>query len=89
MDATLQDLVDKVSDQTGKIASMTTFVAGLEQAVKDALAGEHLSPESQTKLNQLFSQITDNTQAIADAIDSDPNTPAPAGTPPAGDGTPP
>ena len=75
MDATLNDLVGKVQEQTGTVNSMKAFIAGLEQQIKDALSGERLSPEAQTKVNQIFSQLTQNTQEVADAIDSDPNTP--------------
>lgn len=77
--ATLDDLVDKVSEQSGTIDSMTTFVAGLEQQIKDALAGVTLPPAAQAKVDALLNGLTSNTQKIADAIDNDPNTPAAPG----------
>lgn len=74
--ATLDDLVQKVSEQSGTIASLQTFVSGLEQQIADALAGVTLPPAVQDKVDQVFAQLGSNTQAIADAIDNDPNTPA-------------
>lgn len=77
--ATLDDLVQKVSDQSGTIDSMSTFISGLEQQIKDALAGVTLPPAAQAKVDAVFDQLGNNTQKIADAIDNDPNTPAQPG----------
>jgi hypothetical protein len=78
--ATLDDLVQKVSDQSGTIDSMSTFIAGLEQQIKDALAGVTLPPAAQAKVDAVFDALGNNTQKIADAIDNDPNTPPAPGT---------
>jgi hypothetical protein len=75
--ATLQDLVDATSAQSGEIASMKTFIAGLEQAIKDALSGVTLPPDAQAKVDGVFANVTANTQQIKDAIDNDPDTPPP------------
>lgn len=71
---TLDDLVTKVAEQTGEVASMRVFVAGLEQQIKDALAGVVLSPEAQAKLDGVFVALDANTEQIKAAIDSNPDT---------------
>ncbi len=70
----LDQLLGAVTDQSGKIDSMRTFIAGLEQQIKDALSGENITPESQAKLDQVFAGLENNTQQIVNAIDNDPNT---------------
>ncbi len=73
--ATIDDLIAKVREQAGVVQSMQVFVRGLEQQVKDALAGSTLTPQTQAKLDQVFGEVSTNTKAISEAIDADPNTP--------------
>lgn len=74
--ATIDQLVARVREQSGTVASLTTFVHGLEQQIRDALAGVTLPSHVQAGIDAAFAGVDSNTQAIADAIDSDPNTPA-------------
>lgn len=74
MNQSVQNLVDSVAAQKGEIASMKVFIAGLEQAIKDALSGVTLPPDVQTAVDGVFADVTSNTQAIKDAIDNDPTT---------------
>lgn len=76
MNQKVQELVDAVAAQTGTIESMKAFIAGLEQQIKDALSGVTLPAEVEAALGDVFNAIKSNTQAVADAIDNDPNTPA-------------
>jgi len=73
--ATLDELITKVDEQTGQVASMKTFIAGLEQAIKDALSGVTLPPAVQAKVDKVFGDVGKNTQEIVDAIDNNPDTP--------------
>jgi len=73
--ATLDELIGKVDEQTGQVASMKTFIAGLEQAVKDALSGVNLPPAVQAKVDKVFGDVSKNTDEIVAAIDNNPDTP--------------
>lgn len=80
MNQKMQDVIDAVAAQRGDINSMKVFVAGLEQAVRDALSGVTLPPSVEAALDTVFTDVKSNSQEIKDAIDNDPATPA---TPPA------
>lgn len=72
--ATLDDVLNKVTEQSGTINSMKVFIAALEQQVRDALNGVTLPPEAQRKLDLVFTGLDQNNRRIAAAIDNDPNT---------------
>jgi len=83
MSNTIDDLVTAVAAQTGEVASLTAFIAGLEQQLRDALANVTLSPETQAKVDAVFAGVTANSQAISDAIASNPGAPTPPAPAPA------
>jgi chromosome segregation ATPase len=70
----VSQLTDKVAEQKGDIASMRTFIQGLEAAVQQQLDLANASDEIKASVAAVFSQVSDNTQEIKNAIDSDPTT---------------
>lgn len=77
MDQDVQNLIDAVAEVKGKVASVVAFITGLEQRIKDILASENLSPETKAALASAFADLKSGSQELTDAIDNDPNTPAP------------
>jgi hypothetical protein len=78
--ATLDDVLAKVADERTQIASFKVLFAGLKQQLADALASENLSPATQAKVDAVFAGVSENDQAVVDAINSNTAT---AATPPA------
>jgi hypothetical protein len=74
--ATLEQTLAAVEAQTTEIDGLKTFVAGLKKQLDDALGGA-LTPSQQMRVDAIFNKVTDNTQAIDDAIKA--NTPAGGG----------
>jgi hypothetical protein len=68
--ATLDQLIEKVGEQSTQLASLNTFVEGLQEAIRN----EGLSPEDQAKVDRVFAEMLANDQRIADAFTE--NTPA-------------
>lgn len=66
--ASIDDLVTEVAQEKTDIASMQTFIAGIEKQLADALAGATLSPANQAKVDQLFTDLKANDAAIVSAI---------------------
>jgi hypothetical protein len=62
-----QDLVDAIKNQRTVVAGLKTYTAGLRQKILDlsAASGGSLT---QAQLEQAFADISDNDQAIADAM---------------------
>lgn len=77
----LDDLIDKVNEQSSTVESVAAFIAGLESSLTEALQGA--DPATQEKISAIMTKLDEQKQALADAIDNDPSTPAQAG----GDGT--
>ena len=78
---TLDEILQKTSDQQGQIDSMASLLASIHDKL-NAEAG--LTPAQQTKVDAIFDQLDKNSSAIVKAInanDDDPNTP-PVETPP-------
>lgn len=75
--ATLDEVLAEVAKETTDIGSLTTFIQGLEQQIKDALSGVTLPPDVQTKVDQVFANVTNNDAAIVAAMAS--NVPPPTG----------
>jgi hypothetical protein len=73
---TLDDVLNDVTDETTKIDSLGTFVAGLKQQVADALAGV-LTPAQQTKVDAIFAAVETNKAKVVAAMDAN-TTPTPA-----------
>jgi chromosome segregation ATPase len=67
--ARLDQIVATVNKQSSQLASLNTFIEGLQEAIR--LQG--LSPEDQAKIDAIFAQLQANDQRIADAFTE--NTP--------------
>ncbi len=80
--ATLDDVLDDVTNESTQIAGISTLIAGLKQQLADALAGTTLPPATQAKVDAIFAQAEKNKADIATALAA--NTPA---APPPGAGT--
>ncbi len=76
--ASLQDDLDAITAQSGRLDSLNTFVSGLEQQIKDALSGANLSPENQAKVDAIFDAVHANDAKIDTALNS--NVPPPVVT---------
>jgi hypothetical protein len=78
--ATLDQILDKVTQETTDIGSLKVFIAGLKQQIADALAGVTLPPAVQAKVDAVFAGVAANDQAVVDAMAASV-PPAPPATP--------
>jgi glutamate-1-semialdehyde aminotransferase len=76
--ATLDELLQDVSDESTQIDSLATLTAGLKQQLQDALSGANLPPAVQAKVDAVFAAVDANKGKVVDAI----NANTPAATPP-------
>lgn len=76
--ASIDELVSTVNDQSTTIDSLVAFVKALEDQIGN-IGG--IPPAVQAKIDAVFAQVNKNSQAIADAIDNNPDTPAPVEPP--------
>jgi predicted choloylglycine hydrolase len=76
--ASLDQVLQDVSDESTQIDGLSTLTAGLKQQLADALAGVTLPPAVQAKVDAVFSGVEANKQKVVDAI----NANTPAATPP-------
>ena len=74
MAATLDQILQDVTDESTVIDSISTLVQGLQQQLKDALSGATLSPAIQAKVDAVFAQAEANKAKLATAVAA--NTPA-------------
>ena len=65
--ATLEQTLAAVEAQRDEISSLKVFVAGLKKQVDDAMGGQ-LTPSQQMRLDQIFNQVTQNTEQVHAAI---------------------
>ncbi len=65
---TLEDLLQKVTDQETKVDSIITLVGGLKEQLAEALADVSLTPEQQEKVNAIFAQLEENSGKLDEAI---------------------
>ena len=70
----LDQIIEKVQEQRTTVDSVAAFITGLEQRLGEALQGA--DPATQEKLQTVMDELTTQKQALADAIDNDPGTPA-------------
>lgn len=80
MAKTLDEVLAAVTPLSTKIDSLITLTNGIEQQLKDALAGTVLSPDTQAKVDAVFDQITSNATKVQAAIDAN-TSPAPPPVP--------
>lgn len=94
-------LADTAAEKT-QIASLKTFIAGLQQQLTDAIAAAGGGSDIVNKVNDIFAAVEANKADLADALNAgtpvqgaDPNAPGdgtntgavPVGTPPSADPT--
>ena len=77
--ATLQQIVDEVAVQTTTVASLTTFVQGLEAQIA-ALPG--LTTAQQAQIDTIFADVGANTASVAAAMVANVPVVPPAPVPP-------
>lgn len=71
--ATLDQLVDDVTQENSLIDSISTLLAGIKQQLADALAGTTLPPAAQAKVDAVFQSLEDGKGKLSAAITA--NTP--------------
>lgn len=84
MARTLDETLAAVTAESTKTDSIIALLSGIEQQLKDALAGTTLTPETQAKVDAIFDAATASSAKIDAAIAAGtppappPPTPAPA-----------
>lgn len=73
--ATLDQVLADVTDESTKLDSLSTFIAGLKQQIADALAGVTLPAAVQAKVDAVFAGVEANKAKVVSAMDA--NVPAP------------
>lgn len=77
--ATIDELVGKIGELKTKVDGFGPAVDGLEQKVRDALAGETLSQATKDKIDAAFASVSDMVgeaqTALDDAADGSDVTP--------------
>lgn len=68
--ATLDEVLASVADESTKIDSLSTFIAGLKQQIADALAGVTLPPAVQAKVDAVFEGVEANKAKVVTAMDA-------------------
>lgn len=81
MMATLDQILQDVTDESTAIDSISTLIAGLKQQLADALANTSLPPDVQAKIDAVFSAAESNKAKLAAALAA--NTLAAPPAPPA------
>lgn len=79
--ATLDQVLQDVTDESTAIDGISTLIAGLKQQLSDALSGTTLPPATQAKVDSIFAQAESNKSKIATALAAN-TPPAPTTTPP-------
>lgn len=75
---TLDDILTDVTDESGRLDSISTLITGLKQQLADALAGTSLSPATQAKVDAIFAAAESNKGKIDAALNANAPPPAPA-----------
>lgn len=74
--ATLDQVLQDVTDESTAIDSISTLIDGLKQQIADALSGATLPPAVQSKVDAIFAQAETNKAKIAAALSANvPPTP--------------
>jgi len=66
--ATLDDVLAKVTEESGDIDSLLALMAGIKQQLADALAGVTLPPAVQEKVDAVFAGVEANVNKVVAAI---------------------
>lgn len=76
----LDDIIAEVQKERTQIEGVKTFVSGLSSKLEDALSGVKLNDTQQSKIDEIFAAVTENEDALAKAIATQPTgQPAPVG----------
>jgi len=79
--ATLDEVLADVTEESTAIDSVSALIAGLQQQLKDALAGATIPANVQTKIDAVFAQAEANKGKLAAALAA--NVPPAPAVPPA------
>ena len=74
---TLDQLLAQVTAERTVIDGITTFVNGLKDQLRDALAGADLSPVVAAKVDAIYTKAVQNAQALSLALAANVPPPAP------------
>ena len=75
----LDDIISDIQDLKTREDGLVELVGGIQQQLKDALAGVNLTPDQQAKVDAIFDAVEERKKSIQDAIDA--NTPPPPTNP--------
>lgn len=78
---TVEELAAAIEAFPTVVEGVITLVDDLEKRLADALASEHLSPETQAKLDQALLTYKANATKLSDALVAGTQPPAPVPTP--------
>lgn len=73
MARTLDETLAAVTDESTKTDSLIALFNGVEQQLKDVLAGAALPPSVQAKIDAIFDGVTNNAAKVQASLDA--NTP--------------
>lgn len=73
--ASLDDVIQDMTDESTAIDGLSALVAGLKQQVADALAGTTLPPAIQAKVDAVFAAAEANKAKLAAALAANVPTP--------------
>jgi len=68
--ATLDEVLAKVTEESGDIDSLIALMAGIKQQLADALAGVTLPPAVQEKIDAVFAGVQSNIDKVVTAINA-------------------
>lgn len=77
--ATLDQVVQDVSDESTLIDSVSVLITGLKQQIADALSGATLPPDVQAKVDAVFSTAESNKAKLSSALTVNTPNPLPPG----------
>ena len=77
--ATLDQVLQDVTDESTAIDSVSALISGLQQQLKDALAGATISPAVQAKIDAVFTAAETNKAKLAAALAANVPPAPPAG----------
>ena len=79
MSATLDQVLQDVTDETSLENSVLSLLSGIQAQLQQALQGTNISPANQAKIDAIFNGLESNKTALTAAITSNtPVTPAQA-----------
>lgn len=73
--ATLDETLAAVTEESGKVDSLSSLVTGIKKQLDDVLAGQ-LPADVQAKVDAIFAGVQANKQKVVDAINANDNDPS-------------